>query len=265
MDYNGSKYFEMTRYSEVFAAWKEQEFIPDLDKKEILENIKNISQKIGMKEGLILACFDYRDLSLPFFTDNLEDIIGYPLDFFRKNGIEAVLTIIHEADRAEVYRFQNIVLNIFKSLQPEEKETFEWSYTVRWKHHSTNQVKWFYTRAKPFYMDSKGNLVFDLHLIVHLVNPPVNKEFDWSYSYTKLNGEKVVVSKNEPAKKNGVLTKKEKEIANLLLDGLNSQEIAEKLFISKYTVLTHRKKLLKKLNAKNTAEMMKILISTKFD
>ena len=61
------------------------------------------------------------------------------------------------------------------------------------------------------------------------------------------------------------LTKKEKEVANLLLEGLNSQEIAEKLYISKFTVLTHRKRLLKKLNAKNTAEMMKILIATKLE
>ena len=83
-DLFGSNYIEMKQYSEVFAAWQDQDFSPDLDEKGLLENIKVISKNIGMKEGLVLASFDYRDLSLPFFSENLVDIIGYPPEFFKK-------------------------------------------------------------------------------------------------------------------------------------------------------------------------------------
>ncbi len=264
-DLYGSNYIEMKQYSEVFAAWQEQDFSPDLDEKGLMENIKVISKNIGMKEGLVLASFDYRDLSLPFFSENLVEIIGYPPEFFKKNGLEAVIAMIHEDDRPEVFRFQNIVLSNFKALLPEEKQTFEWSYTVRFRHYQTKEIKWFFARVKPYFVDEKGNLVFDLHLIVQLLNPPVSKEYDWSYSYTTLDGKKILVSRNSPAQGTVALTKKEKEVADLLLEGYNSQEIAEKLYISKFTVLTHRKRLLKKLNAKNTAEMMKILIATKLE
>ena len=52
-------------------------------------------------------------------------------------------------------------------------------------------------------------------------------------------------------------TKREREILHLIADELTSREIAEQLFISAETVLTHRKNLLSKLNAKNTAGLMR--------
>ena len=55
-----------------------------------------------------------------------------------------------------------------------------------------------------------------------------------------------------------VLTRREKEVLQLLQKGLNGPQIAEKLFISPYTVETHRKNLLQKFNASNT----QILLNT---
>lgn len=53
------------------------------------------------------------------------------------------------------------------------------------------------------------------------------------------------------------LTKREKEILKLIADGLSSQEIADKLFISLRTVETHRLNLNQKLDVKNTAGLVK--------
>lgn len=53
-----------------------------------------------------------------------------------------------------------------------------------------------------------------------------------------------------------VLTKREKEILHLVLEGCTTQEIADKLFISARTAETHRLSLLKKLDAKNTASLV---------
>jgi len=49
------------------------------------------------------------------------------------------------------------------------------------------------------------------------------------------------------------ISRREKEVLQLIADGLTNNEIAEKLFISIPTVNTHRKSLLEKLDAKNTA------------
>jgi len=58
-----------------------------------------------------------------------------------------------------------------------------------------------------------------------------------------------------------ILTKREKEIINLIVAGLTSQEIAEKLFISYFTVGKHRKNIIKKLRLKNTADLVRYALN----
>ncbi len=53
------------------------------------------------------------------------------------------------------------------------------------------------------------------------------------------------------------LTRREKEVLRLLFEGLTTQEIAEKLFISSHTVDSHRKNLLSKFDAKNTTSLLR--------
>jgi DNA-binding NarL/FixJ family response regulator len=60
-----------------------------------------------------------------------------------------------------------------------------------------------------------------------------------------------------------VLTRREKEVLELIAGGLTNNEIAQKLFISVTTVDTHRKNLLAKFNVKNTALLIKAAITNK--
>jgi DNA-binding NarL/FixJ family response regulator len=60
-----------------------------------------------------------------------------------------------------------------------------------------------------------------------------------------------------------VLTRREKEILPLLAEGFTSHEIAAKLFLSSYTVDTHRKNMLQKFNVHNTRALIKIAQSFK--
>lgn len=53
------------------------------------------------------------------------------------------------------------------------------------------------------------------------------------------------------------LTKREIEIIKLIAEGMTSQEMADKLFISPRTVETHRANLMKKIGVKNAIELVK--------
>ena len=55
-----------------------------------------------------------------------------------------------------------------------------------------------------------------------------------------------------------VLTRREKEILELIAQGLTNQDIADKLFISYTTVDSHRKSLLHKFGAKNVAVLINL-------
>lgn len=57
-----------------------------------------------------------------------------------------------------------------------------------------------------------------------------------------------------------VLTPREKEILGLIAEGYTNPQIAEKIFLSPFTVDSHRKNLLAKLNVKNTAMLIRFAV-----
>ncbi|MES2678682.1 MAG: response regulator transcription factor [Bacteroidota bacterium] len=59
------------------------------------------------------------------------------------------------------------------------------------------------------------------------------------------------------------ITKREKEIMELISSGLSNKEIADKIFVSVSTVDAHRYNILKKMEVKNTAEMITKAIKLK--
>lgn len=65
------------------------------------------------------------------------------------------------------------------------------------------------------------------------------------------------VSGKTPADPGSILTRREREIVHLIADGLTSQQMADKLFISHRTVETHRANLMKKMGVKNAVELIK--------
>jgi DNA-binding NarL/FixJ family response regulator len=56
------------------------------------------------------------------------------------------------------------------------------------------------------------------------------------------------------------LTKREKQILQLIAEGKTTNVMADELFISPFTVETHRRNLIQKFEVKNAAELIKIAI-----
>lgn len=60
------------------------------------------------------------------------------------------------------------------------------------------------------------------------------------------------------------LTRREIEVLQLISEGYTNQEMSEKLFVSSTTIDTHRKHLLSKFNAKNTASLIWLATQMKY-
>ncbi|MEN9700413.1 MAG: hypothetical protein RLZZ301_1611 [Bacteroidota bacterium] len=60
-----------------------------------------------------------------------------------------------------------------------------------------------------------------------------------------------------------VLSERENEIITLIAEGLTNEQIAERLFLSKHTVNTHRKNIMAKLGVKNTAGIVMYAVKTR--
>jgi DNA-binding NarL/FixJ family response regulator len=69
--------------------------------------------------------------------------------------------------------------------------------------------------------------------------------------------EKMINYMSEQTIGENILSKKEQEVLELISKGLTTKEIALKLFVSSRTIETHRSNIIKKLEVKNTAELIK--------
>ena len=59
------------------------------------------------------------------------------------------------------------------------------------------------------------------------------------------------------------ISKREMEIIRLIAEGMTNKEIADKLFLSKHTVNTHRKNIMQKLGLGNTADIVMYALKEK--
>jgi len=57
------------------------------------------------------------------------------------------------------------------------------------------------------------------------------------------------------------LTNRESEVLNLICEGYSTSEMADKLFLSAHTIEGHRKSIMQKTGAKNTASLVKFAIT----
>lgn len=77
---------------------------------------------------------------------------------------------------------------------------------------------------------------------------------------TYLSEEVAKIIQQGNKEKKPIITSRELEVLELIAEGLTNPEIAVKLFVSIATVETHRKNLLAKFPAKNTAELVRLAI-----
>ena len=60
------------------------------------------------------------------------------------------------------------------------------------------------------------------------------------------------------------LTKREEEILSKYCDGLNTEEIAQQLFLSAATVDTHKKKIMQKFGVSTLSKLVAVAIKNYF-
>lgn len=93
----------------------------------------------------------------------------------------------------------------------------------------------------------------------HLVDDLYGEELIKRFKTIK---QKALVPLRGVKKKEGRLTGREREVLDLIAHGWSTKEIALKLSISFHTVESHRKNLLTKFNARNSAELLALFKNT---
>ncbi len=145
----------------------------------------------------------------------------------------------------------------FFSKQPLEKLlSYKVRYDVRYKKKNGDYARILY-QGIMLEHDDKGRILRTLG--VHTDITYLKQEGKPILSIIGMNGEPSypdLISNNVFVEAKEGLTKREKQVLKLLIEGRLSKEISSILNISKQTVDTHRKNMLRKNNLTNTSELI---------
>lgn len=144
------------------------------------------------------------------------------------------------------------------NIEPQEriKASYTWNYRIRT---GGGEYKSVLQHTTPMYFDEEGKPVIGLAHYSILPDITSTLPIQASAKILNQNGEyETLFFKTYSAQKliAAQITNRERDIIRLISFGNNTEEIADKLFISANTVNSHRRNILKKTACKNTAELV---------
>ncbi len=196
--------------------------------------------------------FNLIDSRFDVVSESIRDVLGYePKDV----NVPFFLSNIHPDDQPWFLNFENKVVEFFQKLRPEQIPNYKIRYDYRIRKTDGTYIR--ILQQVVTIQHDGGNVMRTL--VVHTDITHIKENGLPVISFIGMNGEPSYINvdvKNVFTPTNEQLTAREKEILHLLIEGKDSKLIGEALFLSKLTVDTHRKNLLKKYGCSNTAALI---------
>ncbi len=233
------------------------EFDPQLPKyKDILVDQKEINNILVLPNQFFYIA-DLNELVNIYVHPNVEHVLGYtPEDFHSFNLLHSIL---HPEDEAFFLEYTIKVIEYTRIPELAVKDKSHWIFglTFRLRNRSSHYI-WVERHTNCFKFDKLNNLVYVLCLYSDVTHLKKNNLIDYYWNAD----EEVPFDINDLVKKHlaPAFSKREIEIIQLIAQGLTARKIAEQLFISLDTAITHRKNILHKANATNCAQLVKFAI-----
>jgi DNA-binding CsgD family transcriptional regulator len=200
------------------------------------------------------STFTYRYISL-----NAEDILPISRKELLEKGLSKALELMHPDDLTAIGLIFEKVTNLILTQPKEERFYNHFCYSMRYL--TKHGIMRIYQQNIPITLNESGLPYLGLALVSDIT------------PYAQYEGVTYKLSLNLPGKPVKTIlsgssnhsitpfTDREKEIVSHLAEGLDSVDIAEKLFISEGTVRTHRKNILEKTGAKNAVHLVRMAVA----
>ncbi len=197
--------------------------------------------------------FNIRDVVFDFMSDEMPALMGYSKEEYT---VPLVLSLIHPDDQPYFLNFENKVVEFYTGLTPEQIPNYKVSYDYRIQKKDGSYIR-VLQQVITIHFDKEGRLIRTLgvHTDISHLKPHGTPKL----SFIGVNGEPSYynVDVKELFKVSAFrITQREREILCLMVNGYSSADISERLNISKQTVDTHRKNIMKKSETNNTAELI---------
>jgi len=226
------------------------------DLKELLESPLLKQYIFSNNVALIIdhATFMYR-----YVSNNIEDVLGVSKQELMDSGVSKALAIMHPDDLVTLSPVFVKATEVILSVPLEQRSYVHFCYTMRYN--TPKGLLRYYQQTIPITLNDAGLPYLALALISDITE------------YSREEGVNYKLSLNLPAQPIKTLVSgnastsfspfsdREKEIVFLLSDGMDTNQIAEKLFISEGTVRKHRQNILEKTGAKNSVHLVRMAVA----
>jgi DNA-binding CsgD family transcriptional regulator len=196
---------------------------------------------------------NHHNLMFEYVSKEVEDVMGYlPSEF----DIPFMNGKLHPDDRSWFLVFGSTIVDFFSQLPLEKLMKYKVRYDIRFQKKNGDYARILY-QGILIEHDEKGRFLRTLS--VHSDITYLKQEGRPVLSFIGLEGEpsyRDVASNNIYVESKEELTRREKQVLKLLIEGRLSKQISSILKISKQTVDTHRKNMLRKNNLSNTGELI---------
>lgn len=192
--------------------------------------------------------FDWKTNSLPF-KKGVQKLLGYPDDLFTP---EVLAGYIHPDDAVRYTKLVKLTNEWIRELKP-EPYTVEVAIDYRVRHASGHYLK-VMRQSTVFERCRNASPKSALNLITNLTG--IKNETSVELAVTNLHTGEVILENKVRPEGEYHFSARELEIIRMLKEGKTSETIAERLFISRHTVDTHRRNMLLKTGCKSTIELI---------
>jgi DNA-binding CsgD family transcriptional regulator len=196
---------------------------------------------------------NHHNVSIEIISKEVEDVMGYTPEEFSMQSLNENL---HPDDQPWFLTFVNRMVDFFSKLPLEKMQKYKLRYDIRYRKKNGEYARILY-QGVIIEHDENGRLLRSLG--VHTDITYLKQEGKPALSFIGMDGEPSYLDvglNNIFVESKEELTKREKQILTLLIEGKLSKEISNILKISKQTVDTHRKNMLHKNNLANTGELI---------
>ncbi len=175
-------------------------------------------------------------------------MLGYTQDEFT---FELSVNFFHPEDYEIITRLIQAAL-IFATENNITKEV-AFLVTYRLRHKDGHYIR-VLRQSTTFENDTEGKIISNLSMLTDISFLSTSNKVDWRFDAPGLDKDKF--KKYVTQQYADFFSTREIEVIKLLKQGLKSLEISKELSISKNTVDTHRRKILRKSHCKNTVDLL---------
>lgn len=221
-----------------------------------LPGIDEIASTFSLGAYYYYYVFNFDTLTMDYVHHSVKGILGITPEEFT---IDKLFSLYHPEDLSRMHEKEKAITEFFfDRITPEEIPLYKVAYLTRFKNTNGGYKKILHQAcALNVTKDGKIQQAIGVHTDVSYLNVIIDHKISFignnRPSYYKLDPCNLVYEKKETK---SLFTKQELLIIQLISEGKSSDEISSLLNLAQHTIKTHRKNILKKSGAINTAQLI---------